>query len=128
MPRYLHTQIFVDDLPASIAFYTEVLGLRLLSGPKRASTGDIEIAFVGLDSHACIELTRDLAGGRHSEHGSRYGHLAIEVDGPLDDVLRDLRARGVKVVKEPWRGSSGRDIAMIEDPNGVWVELFAPQA
>jgi lactoylglutathione lyase len=124
VPRFVHAQIYVDDMEASIAFYTRTLGLQLLEAPRRSSAGDVELAFVGTDHGACVELMTQVGYEGPYEHGSRYGHLAIEVDGKLPDVLAELRAKGVKVVREPWRGSSGRHLCYIEDPNGVTVELM----
>ena len=63
------------------------------------------------------------------EVGNRYEHLALEVDGPVADVVERLRRDGVKVVKEPKKSPGGtRSIAMIEDPNGVVVELLEPKS
>ena len=59
MPRFLHTSIFVNDMKESIAFYTEKLGLRLLDGPFHYP-GNADMAFVGSDWNAYIELVYDL--------------------------------------------------------------------
>lgn len=124
MPRYLHTQIYVNDMTESIDFYTQTLGLQLLEGPVHASRGEVEMALVGTDRSAYIELM--VRHGSHPpyEHGSRYGHLAVEIDGRLSDLMPALRARGVTIVQEPWFGRSGRHLAIIADPNGVQVELL----
>jgi predicted enzyme related to lactoylglutathione lyase len=44
------------------------------------------------------------------------------------DVVERLRRDGVKIVKEPKKSPGGtRSIAMIEDPNGIVVELLEPK-
>ena len=124
MPRYLHTSIFVNDMAASIDFYTNKLGLRLLDGPHHYP-GNADMAFVGADWNAYVELVYDLEEHPPYELGNRYEHLAFEVDGDVAEVVDRLRSQGVKIVKEPKKSPGGtRSIAFIEDPNGIPVELL----
>ncbi|MBC5809796.1 MAG: VOC family protein [Candidatus Eremiobacteraeota bacterium] len=128
MPRYLHTSIFVNDMAQSIEFYTKHLGLKLLDGPLHYP-GNADMAFVGADWNAYIELVYDLEDHPPYELGNRYEHLALEVDGDLAGVIERLRAAGVKIVKEPKKAPSGtRAIAFVEDPNGIPVELLEPRS
>jgi lactoylglutathione lyase len=124
MARFVHTMIYVDDMAASIDFYTRTLGLRLLQAPRLASAGDVEMAFVGSDWNASVELMRPVNDHPPYEIGNRYGHLALEIDGDVRQTVDELRSQGVKVVREPWFGASGRWLAYIADPNGVTVELM----
>jgi lactoylglutathione lyase len=127
MPRYLHTSIFVSDMDASIDFYTNKMGLKLLGGPHHYP-GNADMAFVGSSWDAYIELVYDLEDHPPYELGNRYEHLALEVDGDLPGVIERLRAQGVKIVKEPKKSPGGtRAIAFVEDPNGIPVELLEPR-
>jgi len=127
VPRFLHTSIFVNDMKESIDFYTEKLGLRLLDGPFHYP-GNADMAFVGNDWNAYIELVYDLEEHPPYEVGNRYEHLAIEVDGDLVEYMNGLKARGVKVIKDVKKSPGGtRAIAFIEDPNGIPVELLEPR-
>jgi lactoylglutathione lyase len=127
MPRFLHTSIFVNDMNETIDFYTEKLGLKLLDGPYHYP-GNADMAFVGEDWDSYIELVHDLEEHPPYEIGNRYEHLAIEVDGDLEKYVADLRAKGVKIVKDVKKSPSGsRAIAFIEDPNGIPVELLEPR-
>lgn len=127
MPRYLHTSIFVNDMTESIAFYTEKLGLKLLDGPFHYP-GNADMAFVGSDWNAYIELVYDLEDHPPYEVGNRYEHLAIEIEGEMRPYIDELRAKGVKIVREPKSApSGGRTIAFVEDPNGIPVELLEPR-
>jgi lactoylglutathione lyase len=126
VPRYLHTSIFVNDMDESIAFYTQKLGLKLLD--KQHYEGNADMAFVGRDWNAYIELVYDLEDHEPYRLGNRYEHLALEVDGDLPGLIEKLRAEGVKVVKGPKKSPSGtRWIAFVEDPNGIPVELLEPK-
>jgi lactoylglutathione lyase len=127
MSRYLHTSIFVNDMAESIDFYTKKLGLKLLDGPNHFP-GNADMAFVGADWNAYVELVYDLEAHPPYEVGNRYEHLALEVDGDLHGVIERLRADGVKIAKEPKKSPGGtRSIAFVEDPNGIPVELLEPR-
>ncbi|MDQ6930365.1 MAG: VOC family protein [Candidatus Eremiobacteraeota bacterium] len=127
MSRFLHTSVFVNDMSESIEFYTGKLGLKLLDGPNHFP-GNADMAFVGHDWNAYIELVYDLEDHPPYTLGNRYEHLALEVDGDLESVIKDLRERGVKIVKDVKKSpSGGRSIAFLEDPNGIPVELLEPR-
>ena len=128
MPRFLHTSIFVNDMAESIAFYTEKIGMKLLDGPNHYP-GNADMAFVGHDWNAYIELVFDLEEHPPYQLGNRYEHLALEVDGELGPYLDGLRAKGVKILQDLKRSPGGtRAIAFIEDPNGIPVELLEPRS
>ncbi|MGH7737103.1 MAG: VOC family protein [Candidatus Tyrphobacter sp.] len=127
MPRYLHTSIFVNDMAESIAFYRDALGLALLGGPHHYP-GNADMAFVGKDWNAYIELVYDLEAHPPYALGNRYEHLALESDGDLQTYVDGLRAKGVKILKDVYRSPGGtRAIAFVEDPNGIPVELLEPR-
>ena len=126
--RYLHTSIFVNDMNESIEFYTKKLGLKLLDGPYHYP-GNADMAFVGADWNAYIELVFDLEEHPPYEVGNRYEHLALEVDADLTAVIADLRSKGVKIIKDVKKSpGGGRAIAFVEDPNGIPVELLEPRS
>ncbi len=127
MPRFLHTSIFVNDMKESIDFYTEKLGLKLLGGPHHYP-GNADMAFVGSDWNSYIELVYDLEDHPPYEHGNRYEHLALEVEGDLQTYVNGLKDKGVKILKDVYKSPSGtRAIAFAEDPNGIPVELLEPR-
>jgi lactoylglutathione lyase len=127
MPRYLHTSIFVNDMDESIDFYVNKLGLQLLDGPLHFP-GNADMAFVGSGWDSYIELVYDLEEHPPYDLGNRYEHLAIQVDGDMRSTIERLRAKGVKILKEPKKSPSGtRWIAFVEDPNGIPVELLEPR-
>ena len=123
MSRYLHTSIFVNDMAQTIAFY-EKLGLKLLDGPLHYP-GNADMAFVGADWNAYIELVYDLEEHPPYQTGNRYEHLALEIDGDFPAEIEKLRAAGVKVTSGPKKSpGGGRWLAFVEDPNGIPVELL----
>ena len=70
-----------------------------------------------------IELTYNYGKSSYNL-GDAFGHLAIGVDD-IYKACADLKARGVKVVREPGPMKHGTTpIAFIEDPNGYKIELI----
>lgn len=123
--RLLHTMLRVGDLERSLAFYTEVLGMRLLRRQDYPE-GKFTLAFVGYQDEAdgaVLELTHNW-GVEHYELGTAYGHIALEV--PDAKAACDaIRARGGKVVREAGPMKHGTTvIAFVEDPDGYRVELI----
>lgn len=79
--RLLHTMLRVGDLERSLAFYTEVLGMRLLRR-KDYPSGRFTLAFVGYgdeSDHSVLELTHNWDTPAY-DIGSGYGHIALGVD------------------------------------------------
>ncbi|MCK0510788.1 lactoylglutathione lyase [Aromatoleum buckelii] len=123
--RILHTMLRVGDLDRSIAFYTEVLGMRLLRRQDYPE-GKFTLAFVGYGDeadNAVIELTHNWDVSAY-ELGNGFGHIALAVP----DARRacdDIRARGGKVVREAGPMKHGNTvIAFVEDPDGYKIELI----
>ncbi len=123
--KFLHTSITVRRMDESLAFYTDVLGLEF-ERRRAIPENHAEIAFVrDPASGARIELTR-WDGKESFEAGEQLDHLAFEVPD-LDGFLARVRAKGVRVAKEPYRLSGGSSrIAFLLDPNDVWIELIEP--
>ena len=123
--RLLHTMLRVYDLERSIAFYTELLGMRLLRR-KDYPEGKFTLAFVGYgeeSEQAVIELTHNW-GHEPYEIGTGYGHIALGV-ADIYGTCEKIRAAGGKITREPGpMKHGGSTIAFIEDPNGYKIELI----
>ena len=123
--RILHTMIRVNDLPASLAFYTGVLGMTLLRKTDYES-GRFTLAFVGYgdeSSTAVLELTHNW-DTKSYVLGDAFGHVAIGVEDIYATCER-IRKAGGKLVREPGPMKHGTtSIAFIEDPNGYKIELI----
>jgi lactoylglutathione lyase len=117
--------IRVADLEASLDFYVNKLGMRLLR-KKDYPEGRFTLAFVGYDDEetgTVIELTYNWDTHGY-ELGNGFGHLAIGFED-IDDTCRRLKAQGVKVIREPGPMKHGSTvIAFIEDPTGYRIELI----
>ena len=123
--RILHTMLRVGNLERSLAFYCDVLGMRLLRR-KDYPGGRFTLAFVGYGDeadHTVIEFTHNWDTDRY-ELGTGFGHIALGVND-VYAACADLRAKGARVVREPGpMKHGGSEIAFIEDPDGYRIELI----
>ncbi len=123
--RILHTMLRVGDLDKSIAFYTDVLGMKLLRQSENAEY-QYTLAFVGYGDEkdeAVLELTYNWGTDRY-DLGNAYGHIAIETDD-IYATCDAIKARGGKVIREPGPVKGGTtEIAFVEDPDGYKIELI----
>lgn len=123
--RLLHTMLRVADLDASIAFYTDIMGMSLLR-KNDYPDGRFTLAFLGYGNEAentVLELTHNWDTSDY-ELGSAYGHIAIEV-ADVYAACDKIKTGGGKVVREAGPMKHGSTIlAFVEDPDGYKVELL----
>ncbi|MEO1095654.1 MAG: lactoylglutathione lyase [Cyanobacteria bacterium J06638_28] len=123
--RLLHTMLRVGNLEASLKFYCEVLGMKLLR-QKDYPGGEFTLAFVGYGDEAdntVLELTYNWGTDTY-DLGDGYGHIALGVDDIYGtcDAIKEL---GGEVVREPGPMKHGSTvIAFVKDPDGYKVELI----
>jgi lactoylglutathione lyase len=114
----------VGDLDRAIAFYTQVLGMRLLRR-KDYPDGRFTNVFVGYGDEAdvaVVELTHNWDTTRY-DPGTGFGHLAVEVDDAYK-ACEEVKRRGGKVTREAGPMKHGTTvIAFVEDPDGYKIEF-----
>lgn len=123
--RILHTMLRVVNLETSIAYYSDVLGMKLLRRTDYPE-GKFTLAFLGYTGEnegAVIELTHNW-GVTEYEIGNAFGHIAIEVDNAYE-ACEKIKQRGGKVVREAGPMQHGSTVlAFVEDPDGYKIELI----
>ncbi len=123
--RILHTMLRVGDVDASVAFYTEVLGMHEIRR-KDYPEGRFTNVFVGYQPEAegpVLELTHNWDRSRY-DLGTGYGHIALAVDDVYAACER-IRERGGKITREPGPMKHGTTVlAFVEDPDGYKIELL----
>lgn len=127
--RILHTMIRVGNLERSIAFYTNVLGMKLL---RRADYpgGRFTNAFVGYDDEsraAVLELTHNWDTASY-DPGNGFGHVAVEVEDAYA-ACDAVKKQGGRVTREAGPMKHGTTvIAFVEDPDGYKIEFVQRKA
>lgn len=123
--RILHTMLRVGNLDRSIAFYTEVMGMKLLRRNDYPD-GKFTLAFVGYQDEkdgAVLELTHNW-GVEKYDLGAAYGHIAIEVIDAYQACER-VKQKGGIVVREAGPMKHGKTvIAFVTDPDGYKIEFI----
>ncbi|KAJ3733417.1 Glyoxalase/Bleomycin resistance protein/Dihydroxybiphenyl dioxygenase [Lentinula guzmanii] len=145
--QFNHTMIRVRDPDISVKFYTEIIGMDLLS---KKNMGDFTLYFLAFDQgqnykdmseeekdkarfsrEGVLELTHNhgtesdasFAGyaSGNSDPGKGFGHIAITVDDVEESCAR-FEKLGVQFKKRPQDGKM-KHIAFILDPDGYWIEV-----
>jgi len=123
--RILHTMIRSGNLERSIAFYTEIMGMKLLR-QKDYPKGEFTNAFLGYgdeSEQAALELTYNW-GVESYDMGTGFGHIALEVDD-VYEATTQIKAKGGKIIRDAGPMNAGtRIIAFVEDPDGYQIELI----
>ncbi|KAJ1777610.1 Lactoylglutathione lyase [Coemansia sp. RSA 353] len=138
--RYNHTMYRIRDPKASLKFYTEILGMKLVD-EHHSDEAKFSLYFLGYEDPASeglvrlarqglLELTHnhgtenDASFAYNTGNGDQggYGHIAITVDD-LTAACARFDEFGVKFVKRPEEGRM-RHIAFIADPDGYRVEIL----
>jgi len=122
--KFTYVGIRVTDLQRSIDFYTKVLGMKVTGRGKIEQTKGETVGLQSEKDGFILELN-------HYEESSPYNtkytvgegldHLAFKVDD-LDKALEEAREAGHRTILK--MKADGSQWAYIEDPDGIWIELF----
>ena len=119
--KFHYTGIQVRDLDKSIAFYTKLLGMKLVDRQKIPDT-DGEVAFLKTEGSAQLLELNFYNGKKGYKHGDEMDHLAFEVTN-LDTALPYFERHGAKRVYRIIKSERSR-WTYVTDPNGIWIELI----
>jgi lactoylglutathione lyase len=124
---FLHTMLRVGNIERSVAFYTQLLGMKELRR-RDVPDGKYTLVFLGYgegnkEGQGEIELTYNY-GVEKYEIGTAFGHLAVGVPD-VKAACDAVRAGGGKVTREAGPVKFGTTvIAFVEDPDGYKIELI----
>jgi len=124
-----HIAIIVPDLDSSLTFWCDTLGLKVEHVEEVKSQESI-VAFLptGDSEIELVKPTTETSGAAKflAKRGAGMHHIALEVDN-LDEMLVDLKAKGIRLINEtPILAAGGYSAAFIhpESAGGVLVELY----
>lgn len=126
-PQFDLVGIVVEDMARSLAFYRQ-LGFDV---PAEADTQPhVEVTLPGGTRVAwdTIETIRSFDPDHQAPSGHASIGLAFRLDVPadVDATYEKLVAAGYHGHKAPWDAFWGQRYALIHDPDGNSVDLFAP--
>jgi len=121
-----HVGITVRNIDRSLAFYVDLLGLKLVV--RRPGLHGDEIAFLSA-GNSMLELVCPATGALLAEDVAvgRAGvrHLTFDFDN-VDETYSRLEAAGVEMVEAPrlaYNADIVRKVAFCRDPDGLLIEL-----
>ncbi len=122
--KFTYVGIRVTNLERSIEFYTKILGMTVTGRGKIEETKGETVALQTEKDGFTLELNYY---ERNSQFNTRYvtgdglDHIAFKV-ADLDKALEEAKEAGHPTVLH-MKADGGR-WAYIEDPDGIWIELF----
>ncbi|AMF92965.1 VOC family protein [Vibrio fluvialis] len=124
LKRIHHTAVICSDYARSKAFYTEVLGLKIVAENYRAARDSYKLD-LALPDGSQIELFSFPDAPARPSYPEAQGlrHLAFAVDD-VAKVKQQLEHQGISV--EPVRIDeyTGRAYTFFQDPDGLPLELY----
>lgn len=119
-------ELIVADMPATLAFY-RLLGLTIPASADEAphvetTFGGIRLAFDTQETIRSFDSDWSPAAGGHRMA------LAFECDSPadVDAAWKEITGAGYESHLEPWNAFWGMRYAVVHDPDGNPIDLFAP--
>ena len=119
-----HPALFGLSYPKTMDFYTRVLGMRLvLEQPNLDDANSVHLFFeAGPGQFIAYFVPKPGSEVEGRVQTGALNHIALNLDGALDDAIAALQAEGVAFSGPVDRGYE-RSI-YFRDPNGVVVELL----
>jgi lactoylglutathione lyase len=122
--HFAYVGIRVTNLQRSIDFYTKILGMSVSGRGKVEQTKGETVGLQSEKDGFILELNYY---EQNSPYNTKYSvgegldHLAFKVDD-LDIALEEARKAGHPTILE--MKADGSRWVYIEDPDGIWIELF----
>jgi len=122
--KFTYVGIRVMNLQKSIDFYTKVLGMKVKGQSKCDQAKGETVALESEGDSFVLELNfyeRDSPFNTKYAVGEGLDHLAFKVAN-LEKALEEAKNAGHRTILE--MKADGSRWAYIEDPDGIWIELF----
>jgi lactoylglutathione lyase len=115
--------IYSSDIQRAVDFYGHILGLtETYRFPRQNEPEHVEFQIGG----TTIAVSSPAGLVAHGLPPATPGHpfeIGIKTDD-LDGAIRELRAKGAAILKEPTDSPAGNRYAYIADPDGNWISLY----
>jgi lactoylglutathione lyase len=121
--KFVWTTFYVKDLEESIAFYSDLAGLKVV---RRFPAGPgVEIAFMGngISDETLVELIVD--SKKDQVNFTDFISIGFAVDS-LDAMLETVKSKNIPIFQGPIE-TPGSRFFYIKDPNGLSVQFVQPK-
>ncbi len=120
-------ELFVPDVEASVRFYTEKLGFRLMRLERGTIDGREQATFavVGLERAVFLIAHKSLEGTLAMPPGGGAVHIRIMVDD-VDEVRGRAKDNGVVIALDIADRPYGLRDFIVEDPDGFRLRFASP--
>jgi lactoylglutathione lyase len=122
--KFTYVGIRVTNLQKSIDFYTKLLGMKITNRSKIDQTKGEVASLQSEDGGFILELNyyeKDSPYNTKYSVGEGLDHVAFQTDN-LGKALEEAHKAGYRTVLQ-LKANVG-SWAYIEDPDGIWIELF----
>jgi len=126
-PSFNLIGLIVDDMSATLAFYRR-LGLDIPAGAEHEPHVEVTLPGGLRLAWDTADMIKSIDPEWTPPQGGHRVALAFQCERPadVDASYADLVAAGSHGHKAPWDAFWGQRYAMITDPDGNGVDLFAP--
>jgi hypothetical protein len=128
MDQYMHLiTLGVHDFERSLKFYSHTLGWK----PARASSDDVAFFQAGGVVFAIYPREKLAEDAFTSPNGTGFSGMTLAYNArsetEVDEIIRELKAKGVQINKEPQKVFWGGYSSYFADPDGfLWEVAFNP--
>lgn len=128
MKQHLHLiTLGVKDFETSYTFYTEILGWR----PAKASQDDVAFFQTSGVVFAIYPREKLAEDALVSPKGSGFSGITLAYnassEAEVDEIIADLRTKGVRIIKEPQKAFWGGYSSYFADPDDFrWEVAYNP--
>ena len=122
--EFVTVGIRVKDLQQSLDFYTKLLGMKIVGKGKLEQTTGEWAELANDNARFTLELNyyqEDSPYYTEYKVGEGLDHLTFKIDD-LNKVLEEAKLSGYPTIDEHRIGNSRW--VYIEDPNGIWIQLY----
>jgi catechol 2,3-dioxygenase-like lactoylglutathione lyase family enzyme len=113
--------LLVEDMKEAEELYANKLGMEILERLDLGDAGEALFLDAGNVNLELIPIKAFEGGGRLAIPGVH--HLSFQVDD-IDKSTDELKADGIKFIKEPFEALPGLMLAFFDGTNGVNLQLF----
>ncbi len=123
-----HIGIAVNNIDESLPFWVDCLGMKL-HHVEEVARQKSKVAFLPVgesDVELVSPTSEDSTMAKYlTDKGQGMHHLCLETDN-IDEMLADLKAKGIRLINETAIEEPGRKMAFVhpKSTGGVLVELY----